>query len=69
MLGTTGYSSFSLCTSLSSISVSLQLSLDNFELQPPVTFRLTAGSGPVHLAGWHRTGEDSCEERLWGSEG
>ncbi|XP_065529004.1 nucleoplasmin-3 [Lathamus discolor] len=30
------------------------LSLDNFELQPPVTFRLAAGSGPVHLAGWHR---------------
>uniref|UniRef100_A0A8D2NU37 Nucleophosmin/nucleoplasmin 3 n=1 Tax=Zosterops lateralis melanops TaxID=1220523 RepID=A0A8D2NU37_ZOSLA len=30
------------------------LSLDNFKLQPPVTFRLAAGSGPVHLAGWHR---------------
>ncbi|NXD75456.1 NPM3 protein, partial [Halcyon senegalensis] len=29
------------------------LSLDNFKLQPPVTFRLAAGSGPVHLAGWH----------------
>ncbi|XP_009707524.1 PREDICTED: nucleoplasmin-3, partial [Cariama cristata] len=25
------------------------LSLDNFKLQPPVTFRLAAGSGPVHL--------------------
>ncbi|XP_065699772.1 nucleoplasmin-3 isoform X2 [Patagioenas fasciata] len=31
------------------------LSLDNFKLQPPVTFRLAAGSGPVHLAGWHQT--------------
>ncbi|XP_029887314.1 nucleoplasmin-3 [Aquila chrysaetos chrysaetos] len=30
------------------------LSLDNFKLQPPVTFRLAAGSGPVHLTGWHR---------------
>lgn len=30
------------------------LSLDNFKLQPPVTFRLASGSGPVHLAGWHR---------------
>lgn len=30
------------------------LSLDNFKLQPPVTFRLAAGSGPVHLSGWHR---------------
>ncbi|KFV76027.1 Nucleoplasmin-3, partial [Struthio camelus australis] len=30
------------------------LSLDNFQLQPPVTFRLVAGSGPVHLAGWHQ---------------
>ncbi|NXW69137.1 NPM3 protein, partial [Hirundo rustica] len=30
------------------------LNLDNFKLQPPVTFRLAAGSGPVHLAGWHR---------------
>ncbi|NXJ05227.1 NPM3 protein, partial [Odontophorus gujanensis] len=30
------------------------LSLNNFKLQPPVTFRLAAGSGPVHLAGWHQ---------------
>lgn len=37
---------------------SLQLSLDNFKLQPPVTFRLAAGSGPVHLAGWHRISKD-----------
>jgi len=33
--------------------------LDNFRLQPPVTFRLAAGSGPVHLAGWHQIGKDS----------
>lgn len=39
-------------------SCSLQLSLDNFKLQPPVTFRLAAGSGPVHLAGWHRISKD-----------
>uniref|UniRef100_A0A8C3PK34 Nucleophosmin/nucleoplasmin 3 n=1 Tax=Calidris pygmaea TaxID=425635 RepID=A0A8C3PK34_9CHAR len=36
------------------------LSLDNFKLQPPVTFRLAAGSGPVHLAGWHQISKDSC---------
>lgn len=30
------------------------LCLDNFELQPPVTFRLRSGSGPVHLAGQHQ---------------
>ncbi|NXF79334.1 NPM3 protein, partial [Sclerurus mexicanus] len=30
------------------------LSLNNFKLQPPVTFRLAAGSGPVQLTGWHR---------------
>ncbi|NXA55224.1 NPM3 protein, partial [Nothocercus julius] len=41
------------------------LSLDNFQLQPPVTFRLAAGSGPVHLAGWHQImhrEDDSFEE-------
>ncbi|KAM3835586.1 nucleoplasmin-3 [Vipera latastei] len=30
------------------------LCLDNFEFQPPVTFRLSSGSGPVHLAGQHQ---------------
>uniref|UniRef100_A0A8B9BS49 Nucleophosmin/nucleoplasmin 3 n=1 Tax=Anser brachyrhynchus TaxID=132585 RepID=A0A8B9BS49_9AVES len=35
------------------------LSLDNFKLQPPVTFRLAAGSGPVHLAGWHQISKGS----------
>uniref|UniRef100_A0A8D0KN58 Nucleophosmin/nucleoplasmin 3 n=1 Tax=Salvator merianae TaxID=96440 RepID=A0A8D0KN58_SALMN len=30
------------------------LNLDDFQLQPPVTFRLRSGSGPVHLAGQHR---------------
>ncbi|XP_065264585.1 nucleoplasmin-3 [Emys orbicularis] len=29
------------------------LSLDNFQLQPPVTFHLKSGSGPVHLSGRH----------------
>ncbi|NWX87945.1 NPM3 protein, partial [Nothoprocta ornata] len=41
------------------------LSLDNFQLQPPVTFRLAAGSGPVHVAGWHQIlqrDDDSFEE-------
>ncbi|XP_048360948.1 nucleoplasmin-3 [Sphaerodactylus townsendi] len=31
------------------------LSLNDFQLQPPVTFRLRSGSGPVHLAGIHQT--------------
>ncbi|KAL7990674.1 hypothetical protein Chor_014104, partial [Crotalus horridus] len=30
------------------------LCLNNFEFQPPVTFRLRSGSGPVHLAGQHQ---------------
>ncbi|XP_061492213.1 nucleoplasmin-3 isoform X2 [Rhineura floridana] len=30
------------------------LCLEDFQLQPPVTFRLCSGSGPVHLAGQHR---------------
>ncbi|KAJ6669116.1 hypothetical protein lerEdw1_007925 [Lerista edwardsae] len=30
------------------------LTLDGFWLQPPVTFRLCSGSGPVHLAGQHQ---------------
>ncbi|XP_037760467.1 nucleoplasmin-3 [Chelonia mydas] len=30
------------------------LSLDNFQLQPPVTFHLKSGSGPVHLTGRHQ---------------
>ncbi|XP_066477880.1 nucleoplasmin-3 [Tiliqua scincoides] len=30
------------------------LSLDGFWFQPPVTFRLRSGSGPVHLAGQHQ---------------
>nr|XP_056706170.1 nucleoplasmin-3 [Euleptes europaea] len=30
------------------------LSLNDFQLQPPVTFRLRSGSGPVHLAGLHQ---------------
>uniref|UniRef100_A0A8C3SNE3 Nucleoplasmin-3 n=1 Tax=Chelydra serpentina TaxID=8475 RepID=A0A8C3SNE3_CHESE len=30
------------------------LSLDNFQLQLPVTFHLKSGSGPVHLTGQHQ---------------
>ncbi|XP_003224272.1 nucleoplasmin-3 [Anolis carolinensis] len=30
------------------------VSLHNFELEPPVTFRLRSGSGPVHLSGRHQ---------------
>ncbi|XP_059962546.1 nucleoplasmin-3 isoform X3 [Mesoplodon densirostris] len=31
-----------------------QLSLDDFQLQPPVTFRLKSGSGPVRITGRHQ---------------
>uniref|UniRef100_A0A8C4LLY8 Nucleoplasmin-3 n=1 Tax=Equus asinus TaxID=9793 RepID=A0A8C4LLY8_EQUAS len=37
----------------SSLSFS-QLSLDDFQLQPPVTFRLKSGSGPVRITGRHQ---------------
>uniref|UniRef100_F7CKP2 Nucleoplasmin-3 n=1 Tax=Equus caballus TaxID=9796 RepID=F7CKP2_HORSE len=40
----------------SSLSSS-QLSLDDFQLQPPVTFRLKSGSGPVRITGRHQIGE------------
>ncbi|XP_073760388.1 nucleoplasmin-3 isoform X3 [Callorhinus ursinus] len=30
------------------------LSLDDFQLQPPVTFRLKSGSGPVRITGRHQ---------------
>lgn len=30
-----------------------QMSLGGFEIMPPVTFRLQAGSGPVHISGQH----------------
>lgn len=36
-----------------------QLSLDDFQLQPPVTFRLKSGSGPVRITGRHQIGEKS----------
>lgn len=29
------------------------MSLGGFEIMPPVTFRLQAGSGPVHISGQH----------------
>ncbi|XP_075790623.1 nucleoplasmin-3 [Pelodiscus sinensis] len=49
------------------------LSLDNFQLQPPVTFRLKSGSGPVHLAGQHqimhrRAPHEESEEESEGEE-
>uniref|UniRef100_A0A8D0H4Y5 Nucleoplasmin-3 n=1 Tax=Sphenodon punctatus TaxID=8508 RepID=A0A8D0H4Y5_SPHPU len=36
------------------LSCQPSLNLDNFQLQPPVTFRLRSGSGPVHLTGRHQ---------------
>lgn len=38
---------------------SSQLSLDDFQLQPPVTFRLKSGSGPVRITGRHQIGKSS----------
>ncbi|MEJ1276315.1 fibroblast growth factor 8 [Cricetulus griseus] len=36
------------------LSCQPMLSLDDFQLQPPVTFRLKSGSGPVRITGRHR---------------
>ncbi|XP_077205598.1 nucleoplasmin-3 [Paroedura picta] len=36
------------------LSCQPSLSLNDFQLQPPVTFRLRSGSGPVHLSGLHQ---------------
>lgn len=48
---------------LSSLSSS-QLSLDDFQLQPPVTFRLKSGSGPVRITGRHQIGEGGSPSPL-----
>nr|XP_023402566.1 nucleoplasmin-3 isoform X1 [Loxodonta africana] len=39
------------------LSCQPMLSLDDFQLQPPVTFRLKSGSGPVRITGRHQIGE------------
>ncbi|XP_049620312.1 nucleoplasmin-3 [Suncus etruscus] len=36
------------------LSCQPMLSLDDFQLQPPVTFRLQSGSGPVRITGRHQ---------------
>ncbi|XP_004631625.1 nucleoplasmin-3 [Octodon degus] len=36
------------------LSCQPMLSLDDFQLQPPVTFRLKSGSGPVRITGRHQ---------------
>ncbi|EPY82570.1 bifunctional protein NCOAT isoform 1 [Camelus ferus] len=38
------------------LSCQPMLSLDDFQLQPPVTFRLKSGSGPVRITGRHQIG-------------
>ncbi|XP_003787286.2 nucleoplasmin-3 [Otolemur garnettii] len=47
------------------LSCQPMLSLDDFQLQPPVTFRLKSGSGPVRITGRHQIvtiGNDISEE-------
>ncbi|KAJ1066980.1 hypothetical protein CapIbe_021348 [Capra ibex] len=52
------------------LSCQPMLSLDDFQLQPPVTFRLKSGSGPVRITGRHQivtisndlSGEESEED-------
>ncbi|XP_036096267.1 nucleoplasmin-3-like [Molossus molossus] len=47
------------------------LSLDDFQLQPPVTFRLKSGSGPVRITSWHQivtVSNDAFEEEEGGEE-
>ncbi|XP_053306038.1 nucleoplasmin-3 [Spea bombifrons] len=45
------------------LSCQTMVNVDNFELQPPVTFRLKSGSGPVLLSGRHVivTSEDQID--------
>ncbi|XP_011609294.2 nucleophosmin 1b [Takifugu rubripes] len=47
-------------------SIMPSMSLGGFEIMPPVTFRLQAGSGPVHISGQHfirvKDGEEEEEE-------
>ncbi|XP_056661050.1 nucleoplasmin-3 [Monodelphis domestica] len=54
------------------LSCQPMLSLGDFPLQPPVTFRLKSGSGPVHVTGRHQivsmegsefSEEDESEDR------
>ncbi|XP_012873179.1 PREDICTED: nucleoplasmin-3 isoform X2 [Dipodomys ordii] len=44
------------------LSCQPMLSLDDFQLQPPVTFRLKSGSGPVRITGRHQIDDESEEE-------
>uniref|UniRef100_A0A671E6I7 Nucleoplasmin-3 n=1 Tax=Rhinolophus ferrumequinum TaxID=59479 RepID=A0A671E6I7_RHIFE len=54
------------------LSCQPMLSLDDFQLQPPVTFRLKSGSGPVRITGRHQivtVSNDISEEEESGEEG
>uniref|UniRef100_A0A2K5ED07 Nucleoplasmin core domain-containing protein n=1 Tax=Aotus nancymaae TaxID=37293 RepID=A0A2K5ED07_AOTNA len=44
------------------LSCQSMLSLDNFQLQPPVTFHLKLGSGPVQITGSNDVSEEIEEE-------
>uniref|UniRef100_A0A2K5CSX4 Nucleoplasmin-3 n=1 Tax=Aotus nancymaae TaxID=37293 RepID=A0A2K5CSX4_AOTNA len=49
------------------LSCQPMLSLDDFQLQPPVTFHLKSGSGPVWITGWHQIvtmSNDVSEEEI-----
>ncbi|KAM7074034.1 nucleoplasmin-3 [Molossus nigricans] len=52
------------------LSCQPMLSLDDFQLQPPVTFRLRSGSGPVRITGRHQivTVSSDVSEEEEGSE-
>ncbi|XP_066095141.1 nucleoplasmin-3 [Saccopteryx bilineata] len=54
------------------LSCQPMLSLDDFQLQPPVTFRLKSGSGPVRITGRHQivtVNNDVSEEEESEEEG
>lgn len=54
------------------LSCQPMLSLDDFQLQPPVTFRLKSGSGPVRITGRHQivtVSSDVSEEEESEEEG
>ncbi|KAM8924819.1 nucleoplasmin-3 [Pelodytes ibericus] len=50
------------------LSCLLSVNLEQFEIQPPVTFRLTSGSGPILIAGRHIIASSDEQDSLSGEE-
>ncbi|XDB65445.1 hypothetical protein AB1E18_018736 [Capra hircus] len=44
------------------LSCEPMFSLDDFQLQPPITFCLMSGSGPLQITGWHQISKEEGSE-------